>query len=100
MIEYYEPIETRYEAKYQCPCGHKFKRINKTYYTRNPFNHHSDSACRSKNYAETRTMERKCPKCGTLIKPILTFGETEHVKQALAEYDENDAIVKAEGRNG
>jgi len=63
-------------GQYKCSCGCKFKRVEMTYWTENPFNKlweegkikELNEKCQSK--LEQYLKEKKCPKCGLLVKII------------------------------
>lgn len=71
VTTHYAPQTMRFYAKYVCSCGHKMTRINSDYFTRSPFNTHTNEECWNDLFISTRTQKRKCPKCGASVVPKL-----------------------------
>lgn len=67
----YDEHKVRDEAKYVCPCGYKFKRVETSGWTENPYNEKwvsgdiagLNETCHADNLR--RLAKRACPKCGT-----------------------------------
>lgn len=55
--------------KYVCKCGHKFTRLNTSWFTINPFNTKPADQCRKEYTAENKSRVRPCPKCKKDVRP-------------------------------
>ena len=92
----YAPHELKVNMKYICACGHKMVRVNSNYYTMSPFNYHTEEACKANNNYEVFTQERKCPKCGSTVVPILNADQKRRVVEWKRIYDEDCRRIEQE----
>jgi hypothetical protein len=94
MIVNYAPHTTRVKLPYKCTCGHRFYRTNSDYWTRSPFNRHSDAYCNASTLVAVYTERKKCPKCGTMVDPVLRCFDRDNVARWKRIMREESAKVK------
>jgi len=80
----YQPNTRSMQAKYVCSCGHKFTRKNSDWWTRSPFNSHTDEYCDAKVLIYNLTKKRICPKCKAEVCPVLSCFQKADLNRYLA----------------